>query len=92
MVISYPMSTSPPSNVTNLNQFRKKKARAAKRAAADENATKFGLSKGQKHVTAFDAAKAKSALDGIKTEAKPEPERDGPSPDEADDDHDRPPR
>lgn len=36
------------SNVTNLNQFRKSKARAEKRAKADENAVKFGLTKAQK--------------------------------------------
>ena len=103
MVISYPMSTSSSSNVTNLNQFRKKKARAEKRAAADRNAVKFGLSKVQKHVDAFEAAKAKSVLDGAKTDAcndtKPTAMRDAKADkaddtptDEANDDHDSPPR
>jgi hypothetical protein len=36
------------SNVTNLNQIRKSKARAEKRAKADENAVRFGLTKAQK--------------------------------------------
>ncbi len=36
------------SKVVNLNQFRKSKARADKRAKADENAVTFGLTKDQK--------------------------------------------
>jgi len=36
------------SKVVNLNQFRKSKARAEKRAKADENAVTFGLTKDQK--------------------------------------------
>ncbi|MFP7675168.1 DUF4169 family protein [Marivita sp. S0852] len=50
--------------VTNLNQFRKAKARRDKRAKADENAVKFGRTKAQKDVEAARAAKAKRDLDG----------------------------
>ena len=48
----------------NLNRFRKEKARAAKKARADENAVKFGRSKSEK---ARDAARSKLSerhLDG----------------------------
>lgn len=41
-------NTSKPGNVTNLNQFRKQKARAAKRTQGDENAVKFGRTKAEK--------------------------------------------
>lgn len=34
----------------NLNRFRKQKARAERRARADENAIKFGLSKSERAV------------------------------------------
>ncbi len=52
--------------VTNLNQFRKAKARADKRALADENAVKFGRSKAQKTLEQAQAAKAKALLDAHK--------------------------
>ncbi|WP_420380732.1 DUF4169 family protein [Marivita sp.] len=55
------------SNVTNLNQFRKTKARAEKRAKADENAVKFGRTKAQKALDKAQAEKAKCELDGKST-------------------------
>jgi hypothetical protein len=55
------------SSVTNLNQFRKTKARAEKRAKADENAVKFGRSKAQKDLEKARAEKAKRDLDGNST-------------------------
>lgn len=45
------------SQVTNLNRFRKQKARAEKRAAADENAVKFGRAKAQKSLEKAQAEK-----------------------------------
>ena len=56
------------SNVTNLNQFRKARARDEKRAKADENAVKFGRTKVQKGLDKAKAEKAKSDLDGKKRE------------------------
>ncbi|NIY78616.1 DUF4169 family protein [Celeribacter sp. HF31] len=53
-------------NVTNLNQFRKQKARADKRAEGDQNAVKFGRTKAQKALEAAQKAKAKSELDAHK--------------------------
>ena len=38
------------SKPVNLNRFRKEKARAEKRARADENATKHGRTKAQKEL------------------------------------------
>ncbi len=55
------------SNVTNLNQFRKTKARSDKRAKADENSAKFGRSKAQKDLEKARADKAKRDLDGKST-------------------------
>ena len=55
------------SNVTNLNQFRKTKARADTRAKADENAVKFGRTKAQKALEKARADKAKRDLDGKST-------------------------
>ncbi len=55
------------SNVTNLNQFRKTKARSDKRAKADENAVKFGRTKAQKDLEKAQAEKAKRDLDGKST-------------------------
>jgi hypothetical protein len=48
------------SKVTNLNQARKARARAEKRAQGDENAARFGRTKAQK---AREAAKARRTLD-----------------------------
>jgi peroxiredoxin family protein len=53
-------------NVTNLNQFRKAKARADRRALADENAVKYGRSKAQKALEQAQTAKAKALLDAHK--------------------------
>ena len=50
----------------NLNRFRKQKARAEKKARADENAVKFGRTKTQKSVEDADTRKAREALDGHK--------------------------
>ncbi|MCZ7676994.1 MAG: DUF4169 family protein [Roseovarius sp.] len=52
----------------NLNRVRKEKARAEKRARADENAVKHGRSKAQKAREAADAARAGAHLDGSKRE------------------------
>ena len=56
------------SNVTNLNQFRKQKARADKRAQGDANAVKFGRTKAQKQAEDLDANRAKSHLDQHKVD------------------------
>lgn len=52
------------SNVTNLNRFRKDRARAEKRAKGDENAVKFGRTGGQKTAERTQAEKARRHLDG----------------------------
>lgn len=52
------------SNVTNLNRFRKDRARAEKRAQGDANAVKFGRTGGQKAAEKAAAQKARRALDG----------------------------
>lgn len=48
----------------NLNRYRKDKARAEKKARADENAVKFGRSKAEKSLEKTRAEKAKRSLDG----------------------------
>ncbi len=53
--------------VTNLNQFRKTKARKDKRASAEENAVKFGRTKAQKDLEKARAEKARRDLDGKST-------------------------
>lgn len=55
------------SNVTNLNQFRKAKARKDKRTKADENAVKFGRTKAQKDLEIARRDKDKRDLDGKST-------------------------
>ncbi|SPJ28730.1 DUF4169 family protein [Falsiruegeria mediterranea] len=52
----------------NLNRFRKEKARAEKKARADQNAVKFGRTKAEKDLTQARADKAKRDLDGHKAE------------------------
>jgi len=52
----------------NLNQFRKTKARAEKRAGADKNAAKFGRSKTEKQRDAAETAKTVTHLDNHKRE------------------------
>jgi phage protein D len=51
------------SKVTNLNQVRKQKVRADKRAEADANAAKFGRTKAQKALEQAEADKARRELD-----------------------------
>ena len=53
------MSDSP----VNLNRMRKQKARAAKKARADENAARFGRSRAQKAEQEAAAARARTHLD-----------------------------
>lgn len=50
----------------NLNRVRKDKARAEKRAKADENAVKYGRSKAEKAQHALEAERSVSKLDGHK--------------------------
>lgn len=50
----------------NLNRFRKQKARAEKKARADENAVKFGRSKPEKQRDKTQAEKAARHIDGHK--------------------------
>lgn len=52
----------------NLNRVRKDKARAEKRARADENAVKFGRTKAEKARDGAAADKAGKHLDGHKRE------------------------
>ncbi|MYM53791.1 DUF4169 family protein [Thalassovita mangrovi] len=56
------------STPVNLNQFRKQKARAEKRARADENAVKFGRTKAEKSLEKARADKAARDLEGKKRE------------------------
>ncbi len=51
------------SQPVNLNRFRKDRARAEKRARADENAAKHGRTKAQKAAEEKDLERAKSHLD-----------------------------
>jgi hypothetical protein len=52
----------------NLNRFRKEKARAEKKARADENSVKFGRSKAEKQCDAKHTSKAERDLDGHRRE------------------------
>ncbi|WP_343502394.1 DUF4169 family protein [Alloyangia pacifica] len=56
-------------NVINLNRFRKDRARAEKRAQADENAARHGRSKAEKQREAAEAAKSARALEGHRLDA-----------------------
>ena len=51
------------SSVSNLNQFRKQKARVEKRRQGDENAAKHGRSKAQKLAEEQAATRATQHLD-----------------------------
>ncbi|MFV0410561.1 MAG: DUF4169 family protein [Paracoccus sp. (in: a-proteobacteria)] len=62
-VLSYP---APMTQITNLNRFRKQKAREEARREADANAAKHGRSKAQKRVERADQARAAKHLDGVK--------------------------
>lgn len=50
--------------VSNLNQFRKSRARDRKRAEADANAVKFGRTKAQKALDTARATQMARRLDG----------------------------
>ncbi|CUJ29251.1 DUF4169 family protein [Cognatishimia activa] len=50
----------------NLNRFRKEKARAEKKARADQNAAKFGRTKAQKDAEEKLSDIEKRRLDGVK--------------------------
>ncbi|MGH1353933.1 MAG: DUF4169 family protein [Thalassovita sp.] len=52
----------------NLNRFRKNKARAEKKARADQNAVNFGRTKAEKQLDRTQADKANRDLDGKKRE------------------------
>lgn len=54
--------------IVNLNKARKVRDRAEKRAQADENAVKFGLTKAQKDLNKARAEKSARDLDGHETE------------------------
>lgn len=53
--------------VSNLNKFRKTRARRDKRAKADANAVKFGRTKAQKDLEKTRAEKARRGLEGKST-------------------------
>ena len=54
------------SEPVNLNRFRKEKARAAKKARADENSVKFGRTKAEKQRDTQQSEKSIRDLDGHK--------------------------
>lgn len=54
--------------VTNLNRFRKDRARAEKRAQGDENAVKHGRTKAQRALERARADRAERDLDGHERE------------------------
>lgn len=54
------------SEVVNLRQARKRKARADKEAEAAANRTKFGRAKAERRQTAAERARAARDLDGKK--------------------------
>ena len=56
------------SKPVNLNQVRKARERAKKRAQADENAVKFGRSKAEKDLDEARAKRARAALDQLRRE------------------------
>ena len=56
------------SKQVNLNRFRKDKARADKKARADENAVKFGRTKAEKDRARAEENLAERRLDGHKSE------------------------
>ncbi|WP_297771607.1 DUF4169 family protein [uncultured Roseovarius sp.] len=47
----------------NLNRVRKQKARAAQKARADENATRFGRTKAQRKLEESEVDRARRRLD-----------------------------
>ena len=54
--------------VTNLNRFRKARARADKARQAEENRTRFGRSKAEKRLAKSDKARDRTHLDAHKLE------------------------
>ena len=60
-------------DVTNLNRFRKQRARAEKRAQGDENAAKFGRTKAQRTLEETQAAQARARLDAHRREGDETP-------------------
>lgn len=56
------------SQPVNLNKVRKERARAAKRAQADENAVAFGRTKAERQLEKGKAEKMAKLLDGHKRE------------------------
>ena len=52
------------SQPVNLNRFRKQKARAEKKARANENAVKFGRTRAEKDLDRAQADKTRRDLDG----------------------------
>ncbi len=57
---------APMSKVTNMNQFRKQKARADRKAQAETNTVKFGRTKAEKQRDKAKADKAIRHLDAHK--------------------------
>ncbi|HEY0275583.1 MAG TPA: DUF4169 family protein [Paenirhodobacter sp.] len=57
--------------ITNLNRFRKQKARQDSRAEADANALKFGRSKAQRAREEAEAEKARAILDAHQRDDAP---------------------
>lgn len=57
------------SKPVNLNRFRKHKARAEKKARADENAVKFGRDKTQKALDQKRSEKMRKHIDGHQSES-----------------------
>lgn len=55
--------------IVNLRETRKAVTRAKARKTADENAMRFGRSKGQKAREAADLARSKAILDGAKRDS-----------------------
>lgn len=49
--------------ITNLNRFRKDKARAERRRQGDANAARFGRTRAQKEAEAAERARADRTLD-----------------------------
>ena len=56
------------STLVNLNRARKDRARAEKKARADANAAKHGLSKAERLLRAAQADRARRSLDGHRFE------------------------
>ena len=58
--------------IINLRQARKDRARAEKRAAADENAARFGRTRALKALEEARNTRAEDLLDGHRREGGPE--------------------